>query len=97
MMPLARGTAAVGLCALHAMLLAVGVERAGSIPHAIQVDWEAILASSPDEFQSALAAWSKSDRALDESAWSDVPRVAVALPTMRAVFETLNAADTAVK
>jgi hypothetical protein len=36
MMPLARGTAACGLCALHAMLIAVGVDRRSVIPRNMQ-------------------------------------------------------------
>lgn len=89
-MPLSRGTAASGLCVLHAMLLAVGVERRAPVPLRMQVDWEAILRASPDEFVAALADWSVSDAPVSD-ALLQLPLVTDVLPTLRHVLTAVNA------
>jgi len=56
-MPLARGSAAVGCVLVLASLAAAGVPGSTPPPPGVQVDWEAILASSPAEFEAAVAGW----------------------------------------
>jgi tetratricopeptide (TPR) repeat protein len=91
-MPLSRGTAASGLCVLHAMLLAIGVERRAPVPPGVQVDWEAILRPSPDDFVAALSGWRASDAPVSE-AFAQLPALNEVLPTLRHVLMAANATD----
>jgi tetratricopeptide (TPR) repeat protein len=91
-MPLSRGTAASGLCVLHAMLLAVGVERRAPVPPGMQVDWEAILRPSPDDFVAALSGWRASDAPVSD-AIAQLPPFNEVLPTLRHVLVAANATD----
>ncbi|KAG2493602.1 hypothetical protein HYH03_008119 [Edaphochlamys debaryana] len=56
-MPLARGTAAVGYTTMLSIFWAAGMPVTASIPKDYQVDWEAILAQHPDQFQAAVGSW----------------------------------------
>ncbi|KNC84480.1 hypothetical protein SARC_03313 [Sphaeroforma arctica JP610] len=56
-MPLTRGGAAVGFIALHAIVLAVGLEITASPPFQTQLDWEAILCPNPATYQERLLPW----------------------------------------
>lgn len=91
-MPLSRGTAASGLCVLHAMLIAVGVERRAPVPPGVQVDWEAILRPSPDDFVAALSGWRASDASVSD-AIAQLPALNEVLPTLRHVLLAANGTD----
>jgi tetratricopeptide (TPR) repeat protein len=89
-MPLSRGTAASGLCVLHAMLLAVGVERRAPVPSRMQVDWEAILRPSPEDFVASLRDWFVNDAPASD-ALLNLPAVSDVLPTLRHLLTAVNA------
>jgi tetratricopeptide (TPR) repeat protein len=57
LMPLSRGTSAIGGCMLHAALLACDLEIAVPIPDGLQPDWDAILSSTADEFCLRMKHW----------------------------------------
>lgn len=50
--PLTRGSAVCGLAALHATLLAAGLVPSAAPPLGMQLDWEAILATDRESFES---------------------------------------------
>ena len=56
-MPLARGSAAVGLATLLAVGLACGVPATSGAPAGRQVDWEAILCRTPAGFARVVVPW----------------------------------------
>eukprot|EP00270_Netrium_digitus_P005429 TRINITY_DN1713_c1_g2_i1.p1 TRINITY_DN1713_c1_g2~~TRINITY_DN1713_c1_g2_i1.p1 ORF type:complete len:231 (+),score=73.70 TRINITY_DN1713_c1_g2_i1:60-752(+) len=56
-MPLARGTAAVGIVTLLGTFLAFNLQPSASIPKGMQVDWEAILCSDAALFSSTISEW----------------------------------------
>lgn len=55
--PLSRGTAATGYAAIISLLLSVGEHVTSKIPYLKQMDWEAILRTSPSEFRDAVRPW----------------------------------------
>ena len=57
LMPLSRGTSAIGACALHAILLCCDLEVAVSVPEGLQPDWDAILSPTADEFCLRMKHW----------------------------------------
>ncbi|KAL3145349.1 hypothetical protein ABBQ38_001606 [Trebouxia sp. C0009 RCD-2024] len=56
-MPLARGTAVTGYITLLAIFLAADMPITAFIPKNYQVDWEAILARSPEPFIQSVSPW----------------------------------------
>lgn len=93
-MPLSRGTAAVGYTVLVGLFLSCDTEIDARTPRNTQVDWEAILGPTPDEFASVVGAWMlparKPSTLLDQ-----MPQVTAVLPTLRHVIAALNAPLTA--
>lgn len=89
-MPLSRGTAAVGYTVLIALFLSCDTEIDINTPRAVQVDWEAILGPTPEEFASIIGSWMlparKPSTLLDQ-----LPSLPAAFPTMRHVISALNA------
>lgn len=58
LMPLSRGTAAIGMIALHGLLLRGGLIVQEPIPAGMQPDWEAILTPRPEDFvQTMRSRW----------------------------------------
>ena len=57
LMPLSRGTAAIGQISLHAILLSCGLEITSSIPEGFQPDWEAILTPTCEVFEASMTKW----------------------------------------
>eukprot|EP00605_Chrysophyceae_sp_TOSAG23-4_P000509 GSChrysophyteH1.ASY1.ANO1.571.1 assembled CDS len=55
--PLSRGTACCGLAALTAILAAGGLEWTNGVPAGKQLDWEAILSQSKDDFLAKVEPW----------------------------------------
>lgn len=91
-MPLARGTAAVGYTVLLGLLLAINIEVTGNIPPGIQVDWEAILSSTPDAFLDSVKSWLDPLLRVDTS-WKDYLDVASTFNTTGSVVTALSAQD----
>jgi hypothetical protein len=94
-MPLARGSAAVGFACLLGALLAVGSPAASPPPPGVQVDWDAMLAPSPDAFRAAVSPWLLAPvrSAEGDAAAVDVggvPGVGAVLATHRARFAALD-------
>ena len=56
-MPLARGSASVGLTTLLAVGLACGMPATAGAPEGRQVDWEAILCRTPAGFSRVVVPW----------------------------------------
>eukprot|EP01023_Acetabularia_acetabulum_P065506 TRINITY_DN8686_c1_g1_i1.p1 TRINITY_DN8686_c1_g1~~TRINITY_DN8686_c1_g1_i1.p1 ORF type:complete len:166 (+),score=28.76 TRINITY_DN8686_c1_g1_i1:289-786(+) len=56
-MPLARGSAACGYASLLGMFMALDMPISTQVPEGVQVDWEAILATSPEQFIGAVESW----------------------------------------
>jgi len=57
LMPLTRGSAAVGLALLAGGHMALGYELPQDLPPDLQPDWEAMLSTNVDEFAHALEPW----------------------------------------
>eukprot|EP00941_MAST-03F_sp_MAST-3F-sp1_P000691 g691.t1 len=55
--PLTRGSAATGYCALFALFEAAGFRLKDQMPENVQLDWEAILSTSVDEFVENVKTW----------------------------------------
>ena len=55
--PLSRGTAATGYAAILSIILSVGEHVTSRIPRLKQMDWEAILRTSPADFRDAVRPW----------------------------------------
>ena len=56
-MPLARGSASVGMTLLLAVGLACGLPATSGAPEGRQVDWEAILCRTPGGFSRVVVPW----------------------------------------
>ena len=94
-MPLARGSAAVGFASLLGALLATGSPAASEPPPGVQIDWDAILARSPGEFEASVAPWllRGGKSTLATAAAVDVealPDVGTVLASTRARIAALN-------
>jgi len=92
-MPLARGSAAVGYTVLLGLFLATNIEVTGNIPPGIQVDWEAILSSTPDAFLDSVKPWLYPLLRINTS-WKDYPDVASTFNTTGSVVAALSSYDT---
>ena len=57
LMPLSRGTAAIGMIALHALMHSTGWHISKPIPAGFQPDWEAILTPEPAKFVETMSQW----------------------------------------
>jgi hypothetical protein len=86
LMPLSRGTSAIGGCMLHAALLACDLEIAVSIPEGYQPDWDAILSSTADEFCLRMKLWI----VLRDASLAAVPVVGKTVSTVEDAFIILN-------
>eukprot|EP01025_Chloroclados_australasicus_P065321 TRINITY_DN8909_c0_g1_i1.p1 TRINITY_DN8909_c0_g1~~TRINITY_DN8909_c0_g1_i1.p1 ORF type:complete len:560 (-),score=86.15 TRINITY_DN8909_c0_g1_i1:448-2106(-) len=87
-MPLARGSAACGYSALLGMFLAFDIPMPVHAPKGVQVDWEAILATSPGQFAEAIEPWLLSQLGKQENVgigerWQNLPLVKQVLGTIR--------------
>jgi hypothetical protein len=92
--PLTRGSAATGYCVLFAVLMAAGYEvlPPGMALKGVQMDWEAILCSSPDEFVNKIKPWFTKhlhDRGIDRIP-EQFPDVATHIPCAREMIKMLN-------
>ena len=85
--PLSRGSAVCGYAALCAVLRCGGYELAAHLPENRQLDWEAILAQTRSAFCTTAA--SLVQVRLCEGGLDELPSVAQAFPTLRAVVEGL--------
>lgn len=88
-MPLSRGSASVGFTVLLGLLIAVNLEFTGTIPKGVQVDWDAILNSSPESFIETVKPWLFSTLAVSTS-WKEYPDVTLTLPTVGSVVAALS-------
>jgi len=98
--PLSRGTAACGILGICALHLAAGYCIRPPQPDGVQLDWEAILSSSPDAFLSqptrageTVLEWLRGRRVpLSEVdvEWGNVPLVSQLCPDIRKMQELLN-------
>uniref|UniRef100_A0A0E0Q3C1 Suppressor of RPS4-RLD 1 n=1 Tax=Oryza rufipogon TaxID=4529 RepID=A0A0E0Q3C1_ORYRU len=92
-MPLSRGSAVVGYVVLLGLFLAANMDVTASIPHGVQVDWEAILSQDPDTFVDKIKPWLypsiKTSRNL-----KDYADVSVAFSTTGSVVAALTCVDT---
>jgi hypothetical protein len=99
-MPLARGSALCGYVFLLGSLLAGRMPIRNNIPCSYQVDWEAILESSPEAFIVSMTEWMAPPEAHDlarvcREDWpcapaDELPLVKQVLSTMRERLEALN-------
>lgn len=55
--PLTRGTSATGYAAFLAGVLAMGLDIQNRLPKSVQLDWEALFSTTPDEFISRVTPW----------------------------------------
>lgn len=92
-MPLARGSSAVGYSVLLGLFLAANMEVTGNIPSGVQVDWEAILSSSPDTFLAATKSWLYPSLRIS-MAWKDYPDVASTFSTTGSIIAALSSYNT---
>lgn len=90
-MPLARGTAVVGHVVLLALMAAAGMEVTSPIPSGMQVDWEAILTSRVETFQSIVQPWLCSSL-LSEPLFHGLRKLTDTVPTVGAAIVALSAA-----
>lgn len=88
-MPLSRGTAAVGFTVLLGVLLAANMEFTGSIPHGIQIDWEAILNMDPNSFVDSVKGWLYPSIKVTTS-WKDFSDVVSTFTTTASVVAALS-------
>lgn len=88
-MPLSRGSAAVGYTVLLGLFLAANMEVTASIPQCIQVDWEAIMSSSPDAFLDSVKPWLYPSVRIS-TGWKDYPDVASTFTTTGSVVAALS-------
>eukprot|EP00890_Picochlorum_soloecismus_P006715 jgi/Picsp_1/869/NSC_04357-R1_tetratricopeptide repeat protein 13-like len=92
-MPLARGSAFCGYVMLLACRLAGGILGSEKIPNGLQVDWEAILETSPERFAQLMGSWiSKSDPAVHAPVHTltAIPDITSSLPTLESRIAALR-------
>lgn len=92
-MPLARGSAVCGYILILGSFLAMGKEIQASIPEHCQVDWEAILRSSPEDFFHSVLQWITEGSENTERKSpniSDLPEISERLRTLRDRIMALN-------
>ena len=91
-MPLSRGSAAVGIQAINAVLLAFGYEVDGSIPKGVQLDWEAMLRSRPEDFADSLSSWLRPGllKRVELDVLNGIPSLEEGVATLRDMFSIFN-------
>ncbi|KAJ0980264.1 hypothetical protein J5N97_008519 [Dioscorea zingiberensis] len=94
-MPLSRGSAAVGYTVLLGLFLAANMEVTANIPTGVQVDWEAILSSTPDAFLESIKSWLYPSLKFS-TAWKDYPDVTMTLGTTGSIVAALSSYDSQV-
>lgn len=75
---------------LAALFLSIDHEIDTATPRNTQVDWEAILGPTPEEFASVVGAWMLPARK-PSTLLNDLPSLATVLPTLRSVISAVNA------
>jgi hypothetical protein len=92
--PLTRGSAATGYCALFAILIASGYEVVppGMAIKGMQMDWEAILCPSPDEFVAKIKPWFTKNLKVvgSKSIANTLPDISTHIDCARKMIMTLN-------
>ncbi len=86
LMPLSRGTSAIGGCMLHAILLSCDLEVAVPVPEGLQPDWDAILSPTADEFCLRMKHWI----VLRSISLAALPAVCTIVSTVEDAFIILN-------
>ncbi len=86
LMPLSRGTAAIGSCALHGILLSCGLVVKSPVPEGYQPDWDAILSPTAQEFCERMKQWIQ----LEPVDFSTFPVVTKVVATVEDAFIILN-------
>ncbi|XP_020626195.1 tetratricopeptide repeat protein 13-like isoform X2 [Orbicella faveolata] len=88
LMPLSRGSSAVAYTVALGLFLAVGRETTGKIPPGKEVDLEAMIGGSVENFTKNVKGW-LGLRKLSKPV-SSLPLVSEVFPTLRTVLEALN-------
>jgi hypothetical protein len=92
LMPLSRGTAAIGLIFIHGMLLSRNLLIDCEFPENFQSDWCAILNPNPKDYLAEMKAWMVP--ALKQTTMlSEVPEVALELSTVRKALSFFRATE----
>ncbi|KAI6646415.1 hypothetical protein LOD99_12537 [Oopsacas minuta] len=91
-MPLSRGSAAIGVQTINSILLAFGYEYRAAIPKGIQIDWEAMVSSRPEDFMHSLSSWLKPEylEELGYDLMTDIPNVEDSIASLRDMFSMVN-------
>ncbi|CAI7865591.1 unnamed protein product [Closterium sp. NIES-54] len=87
-LPLSRGTAMLGYATLQGLFLAAGKEITASIPPRMQVDWEAMLTPSVDDFISRMSDWIYPS-IVDARSFHTLPGMHQAFPTVDSVLKMM--------
>lgn len=87
--PLSRGSAACGYIVLSGLMAAAGWRLTELLPPNVQMDWEAILRPSPEEFIAKARPWLTRTRRR-EDILEGVPAVQDAFPTALEAIKALN-------
>lgn len=86
--PLSRGSAACGYVVLAGLMAAMGWKIVEPLPPNVQMDWEAILRPTPEDFLAIARPWLY--RARRRADVLDIPSVAATLPTALDGIKALN-------
>ncbi|CAM9529817.1 unnamed protein product, partial [Choristocarpus tenellus] len=89
--PLSRGSAACGYIVLAGLMLALEWQLTQPfLPPGVQMDWEAILCSSPDAFLEKARPWLHGALRHCDDHLSSIPLVKDAFPTVLEAIKALN-------
>jgi len=88
LMPLSRGSSAVAYTVALGLFLAVGRETTGKIPPGKEVDLEAMIGGSVENFTKNVKGWLGLKKLTKPV--SSLPLVSEVFPTLRTVLEALN-------
>ncbi|CAH3134240.1 unnamed protein product [Pocillopora meandrina] len=89
LMPLSRGSSAVAYTVALGLFLAVGRETTGKIPSGKEVDLEAIIGGSVENFTKNVKGWMGLKKF--SKPVTSLPLVREVFPTLRSMLEALNA------
>lgn len=89
-MPLSRGSAAVGLAVLMALMLGCGYELTEQAPSGCALDWEAILTPSLADFTAANRQWILKSTRPQQIRADHLQRLSDCFPTYRAMLTALR-------
>ncbi|XP_005108844.2 tetratricopeptide repeat protein 13 [Aplysia californica] len=92
LIPLSKGSSAVAYSVMLGLLMSVGRQITGRIPHGRLLDMEAMLAGAPEAFVMVARNWMAVKKC--SVPVSSLPRVWEVLPTVRSVLEVLAANTT---